>query len=256
MNTSDEQNARHSGIQVIARAGSIMRALGNNPRGLSLAAIAQAVDLPRSTVQRIINALLEEQLVEALGPNGGYRLGPALGQLINHSKSDIISLVQPFMIELSEQLQESTCLSHLVGDKISVINRHIAERELRVVFPIGTQAPAFASSAGRMLLAGKDEHTIGQLYQEPLPQFTDKTPDLAALQVQLQSARRDGYNIDYDEYILGVSSFSVTLHTYMGLYALTVVVPSARANRAAEIIAALQSSKAKVESTIGAAGQD
>lgn len=56
-----------------------MRVLGENPQGLSLAAIAQRVSLPRSTVQRIINALLEELLVESLGAGGGYRLGPALG---------------------------------------------------------------------------------------------------------------------------------------------------------------------------------
>lgn len=59
---------RHNGIQVIARAGAIMRALGDNPQGLSLAAIAQIVDLPRSTVQRIITALEAEYLVETLAP--------------------------------------------------------------------------------------------------------------------------------------------------------------------------------------------
>ncbi|MFD2980268.1 efflux transport transcriptional regulator TtgT, partial [Klebsiella pneumoniae] len=68
MSDSEESSARHGGIQVIARAASIMRALGSHPQGLSLAAIAQVVDLPRSTVQRIINALGAEHLVEALGP--------------------------------------------------------------------------------------------------------------------------------------------------------------------------------------------
>src|SRR3979490_2124908 len=59
-----------SGIQVIARAAAVMRTLGDNPKGLSLAAIANIVGLPRSTVQRIITALEEEYLVESLRPQG------------------------------------------------------------------------------------------------------------------------------------------------------------------------------------------
>lgn len=114
-----------------------MRALGNNPKGLSHAAIAQAVDLPRSTVQRIITALEEERLVESIGPQGGFRLGTALGLLINQTQTDIISSVQPFLIELGQLLNESVTLSSLIGDKVYVIDRVVAERELRIVFPIG-----------------------------------------------------------------------------------------------------------------------
>ncbi|NLY64963.1 MAG: helix-turn-helix domain-containing protein, partial [Alcaligenaceae bacterium] len=49
--------SRQGGIQVIARSGAILRALAANPQGISLATIANHVKLPRSTVQRIVNAL-------------------------------------------------------------------------------------------------------------------------------------------------------------------------------------------------------
>ena len=67
------------GIQVIARCAAILRTLSKHPKGLSLAAIAEQVDLPRSTVQRIVNALQDEYFVELMGPGGGFRLGPAIG---------------------------------------------------------------------------------------------------------------------------------------------------------------------------------
>ena len=63
------------GIQVIARAAAIMRALSEHSSGMSLGAIAKDIDLPRSTVQRIVNALKQEGLVESLSQNGGLRLG-------------------------------------------------------------------------------------------------------------------------------------------------------------------------------------
>ena len=152
-NETEQARAAGTGIQVIARAGLILRTLGNNPQGLSLAAIAQQADLPRSTVQRIINALVEEQLVEHVGPGGGVRLGPALGQLINQSQTDIITLTKPYLQELSTALQESVCLSALSGDQLYIIDRIVAERELRVVFPIGIGAPAYAVAGGKILLA-------------------------------------------------------------------------------------------------------
>ncbi|MGI9493370.1 MAG: helix-turn-helix domain-containing protein, partial [Geminicoccaceae bacterium] len=51
------------GIQVIARAASILRALGEDTSGMSLGQIADKVGLPRSTVQRIVGALQAERLV-------------------------------------------------------------------------------------------------------------------------------------------------------------------------------------------------
>jgi AraC-like DNA-binding protein len=44
-------------IQVIARAASVLRALEGEQTGLSLAQISQRVNLARSTVQRIVDAL-------------------------------------------------------------------------------------------------------------------------------------------------------------------------------------------------------
>ena len=61
------------GVQVIARAAAILRALENEPDGLSLAEVAREVDLARSTVQRIVKALSDEQLVVAQGQENNER---------------------------------------------------------------------------------------------------------------------------------------------------------------------------------------
>lgn len=244
--------ARHSGIQVIARSAAIMRALGANPQGLSLAAIAQIVDLPRSTVQRIINALEEERMVEAMGPGGGFRIGPALGQLINQAQTDITSLVAPYMAELAERVQETVCLSSLSQDKVYVIDRNIAERELRVVFPICIKAPALTCSAGRVLLARQSEQAVAKLLTGEQPRFTPRTLPLKQVRAQLTEIRATGFAAEHEEYIEGVCSFSVALDTYLGAYALTVVSPSPRAIRVDDFRQALFEVKARIEQAIGA----
>ena len=248
----DTDSARHGGIQVIARAARIMRALGNNPQGLSLAAIAQEVDLPRSTVQRIIHALAEELLVEQAGPAGGVRLGPALGQLINHAQTDIISLTRSHLQSLSEQLQESVSLCSLAGDKVYVIDRIVAERELRVVFPIGVNAPLYATGAGKILLAEMPEATMLNVLPEVLPEHTPGTLSRDELLVQVEEARRSRFAADCDELIAGVSSCAVALDTYLGLYGLSVIGPTSRIKPGiARLREALLQCKQEIERAIG-----
>lgn len=249
---TEQAKTAGTGIQVIARAGLILRALGKNPEGLSLAAIAQEVDLPRSTVQRIINALVEERLVEHVGPGGGVRLGPALGQLINQSQTDIITLTKPYLQELSNDLQESVCLSALSGDQVYIIDRVVAERELRVVFPIGISAPAYAVAGGKILLAELPDSSVRELLPPTLPALTKRTLNLARLFEQLQECRQSKVATDMGEALVGVGSCSVALDTYLGLFSLTVVAPTARLEGRVESTgAALLQCKQDIERAIG-----
>lgn len=248
----EAEQARPTGIQVIARAGQILRALGRNPQGLSLAAIAQEVDLPRSTVQRIINALADEMLVEHVGPGGGVRLGPALGQLINQSQTDIITLTRPYLQALSNELQESVCLSALSGDQVYIIDRIVAERELRVVFPIGISAPAYAVSGGKILLAELPDSSVRELLPSPLTALTDRTLTLAQLFAEIEGCRQRRFSTDMGEALVGVGSCSVALDTYLGLYSLSVVAPAARLeNQIDATCAALLQCKQDIERAIG-----
>lgn len=50
--TDDDDKGAALGVQVIARAASVLRALEGKPDGLSLGEIARAVGLARSTVLR------------------------------------------------------------------------------------------------------------------------------------------------------------------------------------------------------------
>ncbi|MEE4461034.1 IclR family transcriptional regulator [Azotobacter chroococcum] len=244
--------SKAGGIQVIARAAAIMRTLSEHPQGLSLAAIAQAVKLPRSTVQRIVCALETEYLVEAMGPSGGFRLGAAVGQLVYQTQTDIISLVRPYLECLSNRLQESVALAKRAGEKIQVLDRIVAERDLRVVFPIGAFAPIHSTSAGKVLLAGLGDDEVRALLPDPLPQMTRHTRDLPALLAELAEIRKTGFTFDHEECSEGISAGSVALDTYLGRYAISVVLPSARAARHVEAIQeALLACKRDIERAIG-----
>ena len=94
MSDLDTKNARH-GIQVIARAAAILQALKQDRSGLSLGKIAEAVDLPRSTVQRIVGALQGERLVISDASGRGFRLGPEVNALAEATRYNIVERLPP-----------------------------------------------------------------------------------------------------------------------------------------------------------------
>lgn len=252
MSESNDQADKQPSIQVIARAAAILRALGNNAGGLSLSAIAQIVKLPRSTVHRIIVALEEEYLVESIGPSGGFRLGHALGQLIHQTQADIISSVREYLNKLSAQVHESVCLAALAGDKVNVVDCIIFERELRVVFSVGIEAPAYSTAAGKIMLAAFTDEALQAILPKKLPVLTDATLTRAQLIAQLQEVRHTAVAVDEQEHLEGVCTFAVSLETYLGNYSISIISPSIRAARNGEAYkAALLECKTEIEKKIG-----
>lgn len=225
----DSEESRSGGIQVVARSAAILRALGAHPDGLSLAAIAREVELPRSTVQRIVCALEAEFLVEPLGPGGGFRLGPAVGQLLYQTQTEIISVVRPHMAQLVASLNETVFLARLTGRGVTVIDRLIAEQVLRVVFPIGNNHPLNTTSAGKAVLMPLGEAEAAALLPRELVARTPASiTGRRDFLDHLAQARAQGFATDMEEHVAGVSSYSVPLITYLGTFALGVVLPSAR----------------------------
>ena len=58
----DNENSR-GGIQVIARAASILRTLRDTQSGMSLGQIAERVGLPRSTTYHLLHAMAAQSFV-------------------------------------------------------------------------------------------------------------------------------------------------------------------------------------------------
>lgn len=220
-----------AGIQVIARAAAVLRALGEHPAGLSLTEIATHTGLARSTVQRIVQALEVEGLVEPRGPQGGFQLGPTLPRLVYRRQMDIVSATRPHLEQLSAELGETTALCTLTGDEVTALDRCIAERVLRVAFPLGTiPFPAHALAPGLVMLAQLGPDALALALRTPTA-----PPDLAR---RLDEVRASGRATDRTDECQG---HAVALPSPFGLYALCVVVPLSRAaGREAQVFDALE----------------
>ncbi|NWA11456.1 IclR family transcriptional regulator [Pseudomonas gingeri] len=215
-------------IQVIARAAAILRCLENEPGGLSLGAIAKRIDLPRSTVQRLVDALALEQLLEIQGP-AGVRLGPALMRLASHSHVDVTQKARPYLEQLSRETGETVVLLHASGAELLILQMAVSNQPLRVVPDASSFLTMHATSGGKVLLARMSDEAVTQLLGKNLKSLTPRTqthlPDLLA---ELAHVRRTGVAFDADGHMPGVSAMGVELVIDQTAYALCVVAPSVR----------------------------
>jgi DNA-binding IclR family transcriptional regulator len=215
-------------VQVIARAASILGALGDSPGGLSLAQIARLTTLSRSTVHRIVVALCKQDYVRST--DSGYQLGSALLRLAEASRSNFELDLTPFLVELSRELRETVDLSQLTGQTVTFVNQVIAMRRLRAVSGIGISFPLYCTAPGKAILAALGPAATKRILPERFERFTPSThPDLASLERELDEVRRTGIAYDREEHTLGICAIGMALQASdQNWYAVSVPLPAQR----------------------------
>jgi DNA-binding IclR family transcriptional regulator len=232
------------GVQVIARAAEILRALEGDELGLSLGQIARKVNLPKSTVQRIVAALANENFVLAASPSARVRLGPALLQLGRSVRFQLAEVVRPYMRELSEATQEAVDLAVLHGTKAVFIEYVETPHRLRAASNVGLSVPLHSMATGKAMLAVMDEAQLAKMRQS-LTSSTLKTRSVLnwkTLEAELKRIRQTGIAYDHNETEAGISAVSAPLIGPEGeIAAIAVPIPSVRfREREPSLVAALR----------------
>lgn len=223
-NTKEDGDAR-SGIQVIARAAAILRALKNENDGLSLGQIAERVDLPRSTVQRIVGALQSEQFVITASPDRGIRLGPQLAALAEAAKIDMSEKLRPFLTDLARRTKETVDLAVLRGKRLVFIDQIPGTHRLRTVSQVGETFPLTDTANGKACLARMSERQRAAIFANE--QLSED--DVQNLLSELETTQETGLAYDRDEHTEGISAVGVAFFDRQGdLYAISLPTPSSR----------------------------
>lgn len=221
----DEADTRGQSVQVIARAAAILRALG--PQPMSLGEIARETGLPRSTVQRIVDALAAEQLVEA-GARG-VRPGWGLQRLATTGEVDVVAAIRPHLEWLFEQTRETVDFSTGQGLEVVFLDRIICDQTLRVVPLIDRPRALHVMANGKAILSGMSDAAIAKLYQANGRRRAGAPPDLPALTREIADIRRTGFAFDHEGHAEGVHAIGAPVRADGHRpYALSVAAPSSR----------------------------
>ncbi|MDF2702622.1 MAG: transcriptional regulator [Rubrobacteraceae bacterium] len=250
-------NGRTIGVQGIARTTDVLRALEAEPGGLSLANVAQRIELPRSTVHRIVTALKAESLVVPASPSGGYRLGPELARFAASAGGEPRESVRPFIERLRYEADETVDLAVLTRDRVFVVDQVAAPHRLQALSAVGVSLPTHCTAIGKALLAGLADEQIERLLPERLPAETTNTiTDRAELLAELERVRAIGVAYDREELTVGISAVGAAIRDAGRVVAaLSIPVPTARfAGQEERLAEILLRTCAEVSVTLGANG--
>lgn len=219
------------GVQVIARAADVLRALEGCEQGLSLGQLAMNLDLPKSTVQRIVAALNRENFVISVSPQAGIRLGPALARIAQSVRFQLAEVTRPYLEVLAQRTGETVDLALLDGSKAVFVDHIEGKQRLRAVSAIGISFPLHCSANGKALLAALDESALKKIKKSiQLTEFTPRSIcTWSQLELEIKNIRETGIAFDNEEHTQGICAVGTSIIGPMGeIAAVSVPTPSVR----------------------------
>lgn len=214
-----------------ARTVEALLALSDGPK--SLGQISETTNLPKPTAHRLLNQLIDANVVHQ-APNQDYMLGVRaleLGQaLLNAPAWEQAFTARPELQDFARRTDETVTIHVRMGDYRMCIAEFESAQALRYVSSVGQTAALHVGAAGKVLLAfaarADREHYLGTLARRP----GHPTADVAALRRELAKVRAAGWAESTGERIEGASAVSVPVYDgESGLVAsLSVLGPTLR----------------------------
>jgi IclR family pca regulon transcriptional regulator len=224
-------------VQSLERGLAVIRAFDAEHRELALSDVARATGLTRAAARRFLLTLVKLGYVHSA--DGRFSLRPRVLELgyAYLSSLTLPEVAQPHMEALVAQVNESSSISVLDGLDVVYVVRVPTRRIMSITIAVGTRLPAYATSMGRVLLAGLPTDQLDErLAGVKLRALTKRTvTSKAALRRILATVRRQGYAAVDQELEEGLRSLAVPIHDRAGapIAALNVSVHASRATMAA-----------------------
>ncbi len=233
-----------NGIQVISRAADILRAVKQQKTGMSLGQIADKIDLPRSTVQRLVSALEMERFLISSANGGGIQLGPELLALGVAARYNVVERCRPYLEDLMERTGETVDLSVLRGRRMVFLDQVPGTARLRTISSIGEEFPLTSTANGRACLAKLDADAAKALANDEWREFGIKT-HWKTLKQQLKDIEKSHVAYDLNDHTSGISAVGFAFEdSSEELHAISVPIPSSRyAEKSESVVEALKEAR-------------
>ena len=206
------------------------------PRGgtLTLTELVERTGLPKPTVYRLAEALVDLGLLERQPV--GYRPGLGLfelGELVS-AKTDLRETALPFMQDLYEATHETVHLAVREGLDVVYAEKIRGHGGVDTPSRVGGRLPLSSTGVGKALLAHAEPAVVEGVLSRPLRRLTAHSiTDPAKLAAELAEIRRTGVAYDREEAALGVGCVAAPVVVRgLAVAALSLSLPAGRIGEA------------------------
>lgn len=202
--------------------------------------------IPRSSLFHLLTNLLARNFLERDQKSERYRLGAGVVGLARKvRKPSLGDRVRPFLGQLSVEVSETCGFYVQAADSVEVVASAISTQALSYTMKVGMNAPLYAVSAGKIVLAEfRPQELSGYLARVTFAPVTPHTVrSKSHLKKEIQEVRATGFAYSREEFTLGITAIATAVRSEAKFYgAINLAVPTARftADRNAEFREALR----------------
>lgn len=223
-----------AGAQTVRRAVALLRLVAcGQERGVRLIDLVRMSGLNRPTVHRLLKALMQEGAIEQEPHTRRYLIGPevSLLGLARTRRFPLLTLADPYLIELAQQVGDTVFLSIRHGHDSICIGRRTGHHPIQVLsIEVGVRRPLGVGVSGVALLASLPEKESDALVADNAARLAvlgEKPQDVLA---RVAAARASGIAHAPAGLMPGTSAVAVPVPSPHGT-ALGAVTVTAMANR-------------------------
>jgi IclR family pca regulon transcriptional regulator len=246
-------------VQSLERGLSVIRAFDHEHPELTLSEVAAQTGVTRAVARRFLLTLAALGYVRS---DGRFFSLTAKVLELGYAYLSSLSLpevAEPHLEALVGEVNESSSVSVLDGHDVVYVARVPVSRIMTVSISVGTRFPAYATSMGRVLLAGMPEPDLAvYLSAVRLEPLTARTvSSVAALRGELARVRTQGWSLVNQELEEGLRALAAPIRDRSGTVVAAVNV-SAHASRTSleamrrDLLPPLLKAAARVESDLPA----
>jgi IclR family pca regulon transcriptional regulator len=205
-------------VEAFAKGLAVISAFNGEKRSLSMADVAERAALPRAGARRLLYTLVA--LGYARHDEGRFELTPKvidLGRAFLSSATNL-DFAKPIVEALARDIGELCTMSLLDGPDVIYVVRIEPALSLTRSYGVGSRLPAYATSMGRVLLAGlPPQNARAILEASDLRKLTSRTKtDVEVLMAEIARAGRAGWCLVQQEIELGVCGLSAAVRGRQG----------------------------------------
>lgn len=225
---------------------TILEAVVSAPDGLTTREIEAMLDLPKTTVNRLLSALAASDLVEQGKRRGSFTLGHRLSQILQSDTAWIELASKRLLKNLAEESGETCFIARLYGATIHSIVMESPDASVGVYVTPGHVLPPHAAATGKLLTAMQEPNLREAILQTELNRLTAKTMlDRDVLEEEYRKIREQGYAVENGEHVRGLFTIAYPIILVSGqppIYALGMTGPAERigSQRLPELVAKLE----------------
>lgn len=220
-------------IKSMQKSVHILTCLSESRGSLPLEEVTRRTGLKKTTCFRLLQSMMNLDLLEQEPGTKKYRLGPkiiSLG-LAALSELNLHKIARPLMKKLRDETGETVNLSILDGTDILFIERFRSSHLFNINLFVGSRLPVFCTSQGKALLAHLPETRVDQILHQINSQKDDKTcvVNADALKQNLAHIREKGFAFSDEELEKGLCAVAAPIMNHDGQVIAAINVSWAKA---------------------------